>query len=97
MTCLIGSGGQSTNQLTNQKKNRVNAVCSFFPVTPSDVLHFKSLPRNVRTLPTTDERVSYLQKLEGTPVVVEGFLSMVKNAEKESTNCYSSQRKDIAF
>ena len=91
------SGGQSKNWRTNQKKNRVTTVCSYSPMMPSDILHLKALPGNVRTLPATDERAKYLQSLEATPVIMEGFLSMVKNAEKESTNCYSSQRKDMHF
>jgi hypothetical protein len=91
------SGGPSKNAKTNLKKNRVTAACTFSPLTPSQLLHLKPLPGNVRTLPATDERASYLQSLEATPVVAEGYLSMVKAAEKESTNCYSTTRKDFHF
>src|SRR6266571_2880899 len=74
------SGGPSKNAKTNLKKNRVAAACTFSSLTPSQVLHLKPLPGNVRTLPAADERASYLQSLEATPVVVEGYLSMVKTA-----------------
>ncbi|HYR88496.1 MAG TPA: SH3 domain-containing protein [Terriglobia bacterium] len=91
------SGGQAKNWRTNQKKNRVTAACTFSSLTPAQVLRLKPLPGSVRTLPAADERATYLQSLEGTPVIVEGYLSMVKAAGKESTNCYSASRKDFHF
>ena len=89
------TGGQAQNWRSNQKKNRISATCSYFSLAFEKVLDLKMLPRNVRTLPESDPRRKYLQTLESRPVVLEGFLAMAKKAGKESTNCYSSTRKDI--
>ncbi|MCI0612514.1 SH3 domain-containing protein, partial [bacterium] len=89
------SGGQAKFWRTNQKKNRVSIECSYSQLSFDQILDLKSLPGNVRTLSSTDPRATYLQSLESQPVVVEAFLAMVKKAAKESTNCYSTSRKDL--
>ncbi len=89
------TGGQARNWRSNEKKNRISTTCSYFNLDFEKVLDLKMLPRNVRTLPESDPRRKYLQTVESRPVVLEGFLAMAKKAGKESTNCYSSTRKDI--
>lgn len=88
-----GKGG--LNRLANVKKNRVNIPCSYKQMTVDQVLALKNLPRTVRTMDTNTAQRAYLDNFESRPVVVEGYLAMVKRAEKEGTNCDSSSRRDF--
>jgi hypothetical protein len=87
-----GSGG--LNALANVANNRVTVPCAFEIMTGDDVLDLNSLPKNVRTLDQNDPRLQYLEDLEARPLRLDGFLSMVKRSEKESTNCDDPDRRD---
>ena len=85
----------SAHAAANILKNRVARQCSFGTITVAQVLKLKALPGNVRELPASDPRKTYLTALEARPVMLEGFLAMEKNGGEESVNCGSSTRKDI--
>jgi hypothetical protein len=88
-----GSGGIHAKAYV--EKNRVAISCSYEPTNVDQILQLDHLPANVRALPTTDKRVSYLQAIEGKTVVVDGYLAMVKDGGKEGVNCGSTTRLDI--
>jgi len=88
-----GSGGIHAKAYV--EKNRVTISCSYEPMTLDTILQLDHLPSNVRALPATDKRVTYLHAIEGESVVVEGYLAMVKDGGKEGVNCDSDTRLDI--
>jgi len=90
-----GSASQTGYRLTNQKKNRIEIPCTYSTITIEQILALKNLPKNVRTLPAGDQRITYLQGLESKSVMAEGYLAMVKRSAEETTNCNSSTRKDL--
>jgi hypothetical protein len=88
-----GSGG--IHAMAYTEKNRVTVACSYEPTTVDQILELDHLPANVRALPTSDKRVTYLNTVEGKSVVVDGYLAMVKDGGKEGVNCGSTTRVDI--
>ncbi len=90
-----GSASQTGYRLTNRKKNRIEIPCAYSTIGMEEMLALKNLPKNVRTLSEGDQRLTYLQGLESKPVMIEAFFAMVKKSERETTNCDSSNRKDL--
>ena len=93
--CPAGGTPGGRHESANRLKNRVVSRCSFRAMTVEQVRRLKGLPSDVRALPAKDPRRVYLKALESRPVVVEGFIGMVKRGGSESTNCGSSTRKDL--
>lgn len=88
-----GSGG--VHSAAYVQKNRLQAPCSYTPMTVADMLALTHLPANVRALPASDNRFQYLEATESQSVVVEGYIALVKSGGKEGVNCGSSSRVDV--
>jgi hypothetical protein len=97
----------------NQNKNRIDSPSQFFPVGSSEIqtLPFpQSAGGKLESDWTASERKA-IEKSEGIPITVEGFLAIVNNAHqgepplmqgarpegKESCNCNSIKPKEIDF
>lgn len=103
----------STDPELNKAKNRIDDSSSFFPVGFSEIqtLSFPAgVSGTIRSTWSATDRAA-IEKNEGIPIAVEGFLALVNNAQqgqpaliqgarpegKESCNCDSTKASQIDF
>jgi hypothetical protein len=97
----------------NKHKNRIDKAANYFPVNFTEIeslAYPASAGGKIRSDWTASER-NQIEKFEGIPIVVQGFLALVNNAKpgepkkiegarpegKESCNCNSEQPNQIDF
>jgi len=77
------------------QKNRLKIPCHYTGMTVQQMLSLPKLSANVRALPAGNQNLKDLQARESQPVVLEGYLALVKDGGQEGTNCKSPTRKDV--